>query len=328
MEVRMARVFTGRRFASIACAAILWFVGTPWNQSQQVSAQQQGQLYVSALDSGGAPVTDLEPGDITVLVDDIECKVVKMEQVSKPMKLTLMIDNGPANSNALANLRTAVKNFIEATPSDVPLEILTIAPQPRWLEKSTTDKEKLVKAVDRLSPDSGAGLFFDALVEAGNRVDKEKTKEKSETVPVFVMLASDVGRNSSAMDRDYARLQKQVVQYGITVHFIVLNSGGERVGSVAGALQTEVGLALTKLSRGRYEAIAAATRLTTLLPELAKQISESNLRQTHQYRITYQLPAGKDVKSVQRFSAGLSRLRLGVNPILSFDGHMPIGGTQ
>ncbi len=324
----MACALNARRFASIGCAAILWLVGAPWDQSRQVSAQQQGQLYISALDSGGAPVTDLEPGDVTVLVDDIECKVVKMEPVSKPMKLTLMIDNGPANSNALANLRTAVKNFIEATPPDVPLEILTIAPQPRWLEKLTTDREKLVKAVDRLSPDSGAGLFFDALVEAGNRVEKEKTKEKSESASVFVMLASDVGRNSSAMDRDYARLQKQIVQYGITVHFIVLNSGGERVGSVAGALQTEVGLALTKLSRGRYEAIAAATRLTTLLPELAKQIAESNLRQTHQYRVTYQLPAGKDVKSVQRFSAGLSRLRLGVTPMLSFDGHMPIGGTQ
>ena len=60
------------------------------------------------------------------------------------------------------------------------------------------------------------------------------------------------------------RLQQQVLQHGITIHFIVLNTGGERVGSVAGALQTQVGLALTKLSHGRYESIAAATRLTTL----------------------------------------------------------------
>ena len=91
------------------------------------------------------------------MVDDIECKVLKMEPVSKPMKLTLMIDNGPANSTALANLRTAVRNFIEAIPADVSMEILTIAPQPRWLEKMTTDHEKLLKAVDRLSPDTGPG---------------------------------------------------------------------------------------------------------------------------------------------------------------------------
>jgi hypothetical protein len=323
----MPRVITSRRLASLTCLAVLWFLGAPWGEGQRAAAQQQGLLYMSALDASGAPVTDLEMGDVSVLVDDIECKVLKMEPVSKPMKLTLMIDNGPANSTALANLRTAVKNFIEAIPADVSMEILTIAPQPRWLEKMTTDHEKLLKAVDRLSPDTGAGLFFDALVEAGNRVDKEKAKDKNDSVPVFVMLASDVGRNSSALDRDFMRLQQQVLQHGITIHFIVLNTGGERVGSVAGALQTQVGLALTKLSHGRYESIAAATRLTTLLPELAGQISESNLRQTHQYKITYQLPAGKDSKSVQRFSAGLSRLRIGLTPVLSFDGHMPVGGS-
>ena len=70
------------------------------------------------------------------------------------------------------------------------------------------------------------------------------------------------------------------------------------MGSVAGALQTEVGLAVTKLSGGRYENIAAQTRFVTLMPEIAKQIAESNLRQTHQYRITYERP-GKDPKPQQ-----------------------------
>ena len=109
------------------------------------------------------------------------------------------------------------------------------------------------------------------------------------------------------------------------MHFLILHSGGERVGSVAGALQTEVGLALTKLSGGRYENIAANTRLTTLMPEFAQQISQSHLRQTHQYRVTYERP-GKDLKPAQRISAGVSRLRIGVAPMLSIDGHMPVVG--
>src|SRR5262249_49029184 len=114
MEVKMSRVITTRRFASVSCMALLWFVGLPWVDGQRLVAQQQGLLYMSALDSSGAPVTDLEPGDVSVMVDDVECKVLKLEPVSRPMKLTFMIDNGPANSTALANLRTAVKNFIEA----------------------------------------------------------------------------------------------------------------------------------------------------------------------------------------------------------------------
>ena len=90
--------------------------------------------------------------------------------------------------------------------------------------------------------------------------------------------------------------------------------------SVAGALQTEVGLGVTRLSGGRYENIAAATRLVTLLPEFARQIAESNLRQTHQYRIIYER---KDSKPPQKLSASLSRLRIGVQAKLSIDGHMP-----
>jgi hypothetical protein len=90
--------------------------------------------------------------------------------------------------------------------------------------------------------------------------------------------------------------------------------------TVAGALQTEVGLAVTKLSGGRYENIAAATRLVTLLPEFAKQIGVSQLRQTHEYRITYQ----RDSKQPpQRISAALSKLRIGLQAQLSIDGHMP-----
>ena len=316
----MPRSVPGRRqFSGLAIGTILCLTATPWS-GQRLDAQQQGQLYISVLDAQGEPVTDLEPGDITVQVDDVDAKIVKMEPISKPMKLTVMIDNGQATANSLANLRTALKNFFDSIPENVETSLLTTAPQPRWVVKPTKDRQQLLKGVDLISPDSGAALFFDALVEAGNRVDKDKTDH----FPVFMMLASDVGRNSSAMDKEYERLQKQVIQHAITVHFVILHAGGERVGTVAGALQTEVGLALTRMSGGRYENIAANTRLTTLLPEFAQQITQSNVRQTHQYRVTYERP-GKDAKGVgQKVAAGISRLRIGVVPMLSIDGHMPV----
>ena len=79
---------------------------------RSVLAQQQGQLYLSVLDSGGLPVTDLEPADVSVMVDDESCRVVKLEPINRAMKVTLMIDNGSATSSVLSNLRTAVKGFV------------------------------------------------------------------------------------------------------------------------------------------------------------------------------------------------------------------------
>lgn len=299
-----------RSGAGILCA-LLAFTAAP-----RLRAQQQGQLYISVLDAENNPVTDLEPADITVVVDDVDCKVVKLEPVTKPMKLTLLVDNGPVTTKELASFRNGLRAFLSALPEPLEVALYTINPQPRPVVRSTTDRQKLLQGVDLIAPDNGAGMFFDALVEASERIEKDK----SENFPVLMMVASDFGRNSSAMDRDFERLQRRIVQKAITVHFLILHGGGDRVNSVAGALQTEVGLQVTKLSGGRYENIAAATRLVTLLPEFARQIAESNLRQTHQYRITYER---KDSRPPQRLSASLSRLRVGVNAKLSMDGHMP-----
>jgi hypothetical protein len=276
---------------------------------------------MSVLDAQGAPVTDLEVADVSVQIDDIQCKVVKVEPVGKPMKLTVMVDNGPAMTSSLANLRTALRSFFEALPDEVETSLLTIAPQPRWVVRPTKDRQQLLRGVDLVAPDTGAGLFFDALVEAANRA----ARDKSEHFATLLMLASDVGRNDSARDRDFQRLQRLIVDHGITVHFVVLNIGGDRVASVAGALQTQVGLAVTQLSGGRYENIAAQTRLATLLPEIAQQITESNLRQLNQYRITYER-SGNDSKPPQKIAAGVSGLRIGVAVQLSLDGHMPVTG--
>ena len=284
--------------------------------SATLRAQQQGQLYISVLDEKGQPVTDLTAPDFAVTVDGAETRILKVEPVSKPTKLTVLIDNGQATTKELSSFRTGFKNLIAAVPEGIQIELLTIAPQPRWLEHATTDHQKLTSAIDRIAPDSGAGLFFDALVEAGSRAEKEK----GAFLPIFLMLASDFGRNAGSMDRDWEKLQKQVIQYGITVHFVMFHSGGDRAGSVAGALQTEVGLALTKMSGGRYENIAASTRLATLLPELGKSVEKSNVRQMNQMRITYELPKGS--KGGQQIGAALKTTRTGLIPQLSIDGKM------
>jgi hypothetical protein len=315
MEMLMRRFMPRRRRLPTPGATALVVLACLMT-APRIGAQQQGQLYISVLDADNQPVTDLEPSDINVVVDDVDCKVVKLEPITKPMKLTVMVDNGPVLTKELATFRTALRAFFEALPEDLEISLYSINPQPRTVVKSTKDRRALLKGIDLIAPDTGAGMFFDALVEASERVEKDKTDH----FPVLMMVASDFGRNSSAMDRDFERLQKRIVQRAITVHFLILHGGGDRVNSVAGALQTEVGLQVTRLSGGRYENIAAASRLVTLLPEFARQIAESNVRQTHQYRITYER---QDARAPQRLSASLSRLRIGVQAKLSVDGHMP-----
>jgi hypothetical protein len=128
------------------------------------------------------------------------------------------------------------------------------------------------------------------------------------------MVGSDLGR-INASDRDFQKLQEIIQKRGIAVHITMMNGGG---GTTGGAAQTEIGMAVTKLSGGRYENIATVTRLATLLPELGKKIAENSARQAHLYRVTYERPPNPK----EQARIGMSVKREGI-PMLSFDGRFP-----
>ena len=277
----------------------------------RLEAQKQQQLFLSLIGTDGKPVTDLTAADVTVTEDGVACKIAKIEPVTWPMKLQVLVDNGKANTNPINSLRDGLKAFFDLIPDGVELSLYTTSPQPRPIVKPTTDKAQVKKGIDLIAPDSGAGAFFDALSEAATRMDRDKSSK----FPVIVMVGSDLGRNN-VMDRDYQKLQENIIKHGMTVHVIVNSAGGQSTSG--GAAQTEIGLAVTKLSGGRYENIATVTRLATLLPEFGKRIAESDAKQRNQYRITYERPA--NAKENPQIGAGVSRPG---TPSLSLDGHQP-----
>src|SRR4026208_1875596 len=157
MEVGMLPIRSHKRPSLIrGLVAILAFGGCVWTAGAPAGAQQLGQLYISILDSENKPVTDLEIGDINVLVDDVECQVITLEPVTKPTKLTVMVDNGPVTTRELATYRSALRAFFEALPPDIETSLYTINPQPRTIVKATTDRQKLLQGIDLIAPDSGA----------------------------------------------------------------------------------------------------------------------------------------------------------------------------
>jgi hypothetical protein len=251
----------------------------------RVSAQKQQQLFISLTAPDGKPVEGLRANEVGVTEDGVDCKVVNLEPVDWPMRLQVLVDNGRANTNPINNLRDGLKAMFEQIPDGVEMSLYATAGTPRAVVKPTAEKQKLIDGISLIAPDSGAGQFFDALKEATDRIDKEKTP----SFPVILMVGSDVGR-MRVIDQDYQKLQATVINRGVTTHVIVMAGVTDSGSNTAGA-QTEIGLLLTKLSGGRYEGINATTRLTTLLPEIGKQIAKSQARQSHQYRVTYERPA-------------------------------------
>jgi len=286
-----------------------------WAATIGVDAQNTFQFFVSLVDGQGAPVATLGPDDLKVQENGADGKVTKIEPIDWPVKVQVLIDNGTGMDQALVQTRNGLKGFVEALPEGIEMSLITTAPQPRYIVKPTMDRQAMIQGTDRIAPDSGAARFIEGLSEAASRIDKEK----GNYFPVVVILGSTTAEGSSIVERDIQRMLQRFSDRAATVHVVMLSTGAQSGRSVAGANQTQIGDAAAKTTGGRYDNIAAMTRIATLLPEIGAQIAKSHARQSHQFRVTFQRPNGAS-GAIGQIGAST---RPGVTPTLTINGRMP-----
>jgi len=251
------------------------------------SAQRQIQLYATILDSSGAPPASLAPEDVRVLENDVEAKVLKVEPIEWTTKVQILLDNGSGIGSANLNqLRNGLRGLLEALPPGIETTIVTTAPQPRFLVRATTDRQALLAGIDRLAPDSTVGRFVESLGEALQRFERDKT----DFFGVIVTLGTTQGDNR-VLDRDVNQIFERAQKKPTTVHVVMVSASGQSASG--GAVQTEVGINIAKMTNGRYESIAAPSRIGTLLPEIGAQVAKGAQGQNKQFRITAERPGGK-----------------------------------
>jgi hypothetical protein len=251
-----------------------------------LSAQKQVILTATITDPSGADVTSVDPADVEFRENGTAGTVLKVEPMAAVVpKIQILIDNGLGMPSAsLGDLRTALKNLINALPSGVETTLVTTAPQPRMLEKPTGDRIKLLSAVDRLTPDSGTGKFVDSLFEATDRAVKDKQEGAGYTIIAIGSSAGDLNFRES----DVKQTAQRVQQKRINVHVVIVSSLNNASG---GGIQVDLGKGLADMTGGRFETIAVPNRLVTLLPEIGTQAAKAMGPGAKQFRITAQRPA-------------------------------------
>jgi hypothetical protein len=304
-----------RRPVVVAGLAVAMAVAT-----STVLAQRQFTFFAHFSDASGKPIAGVKDTEIAVQEDGADGKVLTLEPINWPIKVALLIDNGTGSADRLNHTREGVRGLIKALPDGVEVSLQTTAPQPRFLVRPTTDRQAQLAGIDLLTPDTSAGRFVEGLIEATARFDKERAdKERGNFFPVVVIVGSLTAEGSSIRDRDVQRLFQQLGARAMTTHVVMVGPTNQSgTPNVANAIQ--IGINAAKQTGGRYESIAATTRLTTLLPEIGTQVAQSHERQRAQYRVTFERPAGKSGPQVG--GIGLSGAR-GMSVQLTLDGHMP-----
>ena len=280
-------------------------------------AQQELTFFVSASTITGERVTDLKPEDVKITEDGKDATVSRVESVKWPIRLTVLVDNGPGTASLLTQYRNGLKALFGALPSELETSLITLAPQPRFVVRASTDKVQIQNGVDRVVPDNSAPRMIEGLTEAANRIEQDNRKELK-YFPVVVVVSTTGAEGSTARDREVQKMAEQMVKYAARVHIIMLGTGGTSSQQILGARQVHVGKSIVDLTGGRYEAIAAPTAVGTLLAEFGKTIAEAHAFQSDQYRVTVQRPTagamGQTMIGSTRVGVRLTATAQGLKP--------------
>jgi hypothetical protein len=304
----------GRRtlFAMLTTALLVSVVA-----GVSLRAQEEFTLFIKFFDvTTGEPIADVTPAEITIFEDDQPRETVTVEPIDWPVKLYILVDNSAATGQSLERIRQGVRGLLEVLPDGMAVEIVSTAPQPRFIVRMTTDRTEISAGVDRIVPDSGGSAFVDAMVEASDRIDDDDVPH----FPVVLMVSANGNDSTGGMDRKLRRLQEQTIDQPVTHHFVILTRPGQAFRGTGGEIQTGVATQLSQMTGGRHEALSAAERITTLLPEIGAQIAASQENQRDQVRVTYERPRGAEPPQE---GVGATVSRLGVRAVLTFDGRMP-----
>jgi hypothetical protein len=270
-----------------------------------IYAQQQVAFFVAATTQTGETVTDLKAEEVVFAEGDKRGTVVRVTPVTWPVKVTVLVDNGVGTGPMLSLYRTGLKALFAALPTGVEASLLTLAPQPRWLVRPTNDRVQLARATERLAPDESSPRMVEGLIEAAKRVDDENKKELT-YFPVIVILSTTGPEGSTTQARLVDRMVNQLTNYPARVHVIMLSNGATSPTQVLGARQVQLGKTIADLTGGRYEAIAAASAIPTLLGEFGAMIAEAHNFQSRQYMVTAERPAGA-TGAIGQLGAGSTR---------------------
>src|SRR5687768_13806493 len=151
-----------------------------------VHAQEQATLYLFAVDQKGVPLLDLAASDITIREDVGASTIRSVRRFGWPMKVTVLLDNGPRTVDALVHYRTGLRKFFAGLPPGVPVSLIATAPQPRWLFRETTDKLQIEKGIGLITIDETLGRFSDALGEYAARLDNDFRNVSIEQMPPYL----------------------------------------------------------------------------------------------------------------------------------------------
>lgn len=173
-------------------------------------------LLVTAVEkSGGEPVDALTTGDVIVREDGVAREILKVTRATDPVLLVLIVDNSQAARRAMQDMRLALTTFVESFAGPNELAVIGIADRPTVLSSPTTSKAQLMRAVERVFAQPGAGAYLlEAVLEQAAAIRKRE--------PGRAAIIAITSQGAEFSDRPPQVVMEAIGSSGATFHVIEL----------------------------------------------------------------------------------------------------------
>jgi hypothetical protein len=268
-----------RSIVALLASVTLMSTIRPDAAAHAAPAEVTRKVYISAVDSKGAPITDLTAAEIAVKEGGKERPVVSLQPATAPMHVAILVDD-----NGTGAFQPGVFEFLQKVLSRGQFSISMLSPQALRLVDYTADVEALKSALGRLGQRGRLQPDGDQLPEAIAESARELQQRKAER-PIILALTIAGGLLHSVEPNNVLRT---VRASGAALNVVYIT--GADLGQVLGDGPKESGGRIEEASTG--QAIAPAVI----------RIADSLM---NQYQLTYTLPDG--VKMSDRLNVSTSR---------------------
>lgn len=270
---------THRSILLLVASTITLTGGATWAVKPTPAANVTRQIYISATDGSGAPVTDLTAADISIKEGGKDRPVESLKPATGPMHVALLVDD--AGSGAF---QAAIAQFLDRTLARGQFSVTLLNPQASMLVDFTNDPSALRDALGRLGKRGRMQADGDQMLDAIDRAAKSLQQRKAER-SVVVALTLTGGKPESIEPKNVLNSLRAAGTMLNVVYLI-----GADLGMVMGDGPSQSGGRLEQAGNGNG-IIPAAIRIAESL-------------QT-QYVVTYTIPDGTSLSD--RIAVSTSR---------------------
>ena len=247
------------------------------------AAQAEKTIYVSVMDSNGAPVGDMKPEEFTIKEDGEARTITKVDRASEPIHYVIMVDTTPGLSGAVNDLREGLKGFTTLLLSVDPksqFSFVEFGGAGMTVMDFTSEQAKIDASLGKLMPKPSESVLNEAMVDVAKKLGAMPPSTRK------VIITINLEPNKESSNVLVKQVAEEVQKSGAIVWSVVLQEGTRRDANRENLLK-----GLTANTGGRWLVLQGPAR--TNLPNILRMIAANSFSQ---YAVTYTSDPAKKAK--------------------------------